>query len=35
MEGHIDDKKLKKAIDTLKDDCLYLKILGSYPHGGF
>jgi len=35
MEGHIDDKKLKKAFNTLKDNCLYLKILGSYPHGGF
>jgi chorismate mutase/prephenate dehydratase len=32
MEGHIDDKKLKKAIDAVKDNCLYLKILGSYPH---
>jgi chorismate mutase/prephenate dehydratase len=34
MEGHIEDKKLKKAIDNVKDNCLYLKILGSYPHGG-
>jgi chorismate mutase/prephenate dehydratase len=34
MEGHIDDKKLRKAIETLKDNCLYLKILGSYPYGG-
>jgi len=33
MEGHIEDKKLKKAIDSIKDNCLYLKILGSYPHG--
>jgi chorismate mutase/prephenate dehydratase len=35
MEGHIEDKKLRKAIDSVKDNCLYLKILGSYPHGGF
>lgn len=35
MEGHIDEKKLKKAINTLKDNCLYLKILGSYPHSDF
>lgn len=35
MEGHIEDKKLKKVIDAVKDNCLYLKILGSYPHGGF
>jgi len=34
MEGHIDDKKLGKAIEAIKDNCLYLKILGSYPHGG-
>jgi chorismate mutase/prephenate dehydratase len=34
MEGHIDDKKVRKAIDNIKDSCLYLKILGSYPHGG-
>lgn len=34
MEGHIDDRKVRKAIDNIKDSCLYLKILGSYPHGG-
>ncbi len=34
MEGHIDDKKVRRAIDDMKDSCLYLKILGSYPHGG-
>jgi chorismate mutase/prephenate dehydratase len=33
--GHIEDKKLKKAVEDLKEHCLYLKILGSYPHGGF
>ena len=35
MEGHIEDKKLKKAVEALKENCLYLKILGSYPSGGF
>ena len=34
MEGHVEDKKLKKAIEEVKDYCLYLKILGSYPSGG-
>ncbi|MDP2755805.1 MAG: prephenate dehydratase [Nitrospirota bacterium] len=34
MEGHIEDKKVKKAIENIKDYCLYVKILGSYPHGG-
>ena len=33
MEGHIEDKKIQKAIESLKDSCLYLKILGSYPQG--
>ncbi len=35
MEGHVEDKKLKNAIEDVKANCLYLKILGSYPHGGF
>lgn len=34
MEGHIEDKKVRKAIEDIKEGCLYLKILGSYPHGG-
>ena len=33
IEGHIDDKKLKEAIEMMKENCLYLKILGSYPQG--
>jgi chorismate mutase/prephenate dehydratase len=33
MEGHIEDKKLKTAIDAVKENCLYLKLLGSYPCG--
>lgn len=31
MEGHIEDKVVKKAIDEVKKECLYLKVLGSYP----
>jgi len=34
MEGHIENKKLSRAIDAVKDNCLFLKILGSYPYGG-
>lgn len=34
MEGHTEDKKVRKAIEEIKEGCLYLKILGSYPHGG-
>jgi len=33
MEGHVEDKKVKKAIDALTENCLYLKVLGSYPQG--
>lgn len=33
MEGHIDDKKVSKAIEEVKENCLYLKHLGSYPVG--
>jgi prephenate dehydratase len=33
MEGHIEDRKVMKAIEQLKEGCLYLKILGSYPQG--
>lgn len=33
MIGHIEDKKVRKAIEEVKDNCLYLKHLGSYPIG--
>ncbi len=31
MEGHIENKGVKKAVEEVKKECLYLKILGSYP----
>jgi chorismate mutase/prephenate dehydratase len=31
MEGHLEDKGVKKAIKDLKKECLFLKVLGSYP----
>lgn len=31
MAGHIEDEPVAKAIEKLKDDCLFLKVLGSYP----
>ncbi|MDP2168385.1 MAG: prephenate dehydratase [Thermodesulfovibrionales bacterium] len=34
MEGHIEDKRLKQALDEMKKECLFLKVLGSYPYGG-
>ncbi len=33
MEGHVDDKKVIQAIEGMKQDCLFLKVLGSYPAG--
>jgi chorismate mutase/prephenate dehydratase len=31
MEGHMEDKKVRKAVEGIKENCLYLKHLGSYP----
>ncbi|MBF0345916.1 MAG: prephenate dehydratase [Nitrospirae bacterium] len=31
VEGHVDDKKVKKALDAVKKRSLLFKILGSYP----
>jgi chorismate mutase/prephenate dehydratase len=31
MEGHITDRKVEKAIEEVRKECLYLKVLGSYP----
>jgi len=31
MEGHIEDRKVKKALDHVREKSLYLKHLGSYP----
>ncbi|MCP4113627.1 MAG: prephenate dehydratase [Desulfobacteraceae bacterium] len=31
VEGHMEDDNVKEAISKMKDICLYLKCLGSYP----
>jgi chorismate mutase/prephenate dehydratase len=31
VEGHIEEDKVKKALEEIKGRCLFLKILGSYP----
>jgi chorismate mutase/prephenate dehydratase len=31
LDGHYSDKKVKKALSPLKNKCLLLKVLGSYP----
>ncbi|MCL5023601.1 MAG: ACT domain-containing protein, partial [Nitrospirae bacterium] len=33
MQGHQDDRKVKASIEEVKEGCLYLKVLGSYPVG--
>ncbi len=32
LEGHMEDRKVKKALAEVKKRSLYLRILGSYPH---
>jgi chorismate mutase/prephenate dehydratase len=31
MEGHLEEPKVADAIERLKQDCMFLKVLGSYP----
>ena len=31
IEGHIDEERVKKAMEEVKSRCLFMKILGSYP----
>ncbi|MFQ5846795.1 MAG: prephenate dehydratase [Candidatus Methylomirabilales bacterium] len=31
LEGHADDAPVKAALEALREDCLFLKVLGSYP----
>lgn len=33
LEGHIEDEKIKKAMEGLEPQCIFLKVLGSYPVG--
>lgn len=33
VEGHVDDEKVKKAIDAIRKRCERLEVLGSYPRG--
>jgi chorismate mutase/prephenate dehydratase len=34
MEGHIEDEKVATAIERLRQNCMFLKVLGSYPRCG-
>lgn len=33
IEGHIEEEKVRKALDEARNHCLELKVLGSYPAG--
>lgn len=33
FEGHIEDEKIKMTLEEVKNECLFLKVLGSYPAG--
>lgn len=34
MEGHIEDETVAQAVESLRKDSLFLKVLGSYPRSG-
>jgi chorismate mutase / prephenate dehydratase len=34
MEGYVTDKKVRLSLDELQKNCVFLKILGSYPAAG-
>ncbi len=34
MVGHLEEEKVSNAIEQLKKDCMFLKVLGSYPRSG-
>ncbi|MEA1924778.1 MAG: prephenate dehydratase, partial [Candidatus Altiarchaeota archaeon] len=33
FEGHEDDPRVKKTLDEVKENCVFLNVLGSYPGG--
>ncbi|MCK5391932.1 MAG: prephenate dehydratase, partial [Deltaproteobacteria bacterium] len=33
FKGHAQDKLIKGLLSKLNKDCVYLKVLGSYPEG--
>ncbi|MBQ3835129.1 MAG: prephenate dehydratase [Elusimicrobia bacterium] len=33
FEGHIEDKKVFNTLEKIKENCVFLKVLGSYPKG--
>jgi chorismate mutase/prephenate dehydratase len=33
IEGHVKDVSVARALEELKDNAAFFKVLGSYPHG--
>lgn len=33
FDGHIEDKKVRNTLDKINENCVFLKVLGSYPKG--
>ena len=31
FEGYVDDENVQRAIEGMKESCVFVKILGSYP----
>ena len=31
FEGHASELRVQRALETLRDECIFLKVLGSYP----
>jgi len=31
LEGHASEPRVQRALETLRDECIFLKVLGSYP----
>ncbi|HSG05018.1 MAG TPA: ACT domain-containing protein, partial [Nitrospiria bacterium] len=34
LEGHQAEDRVREALDRLQENCVFMKILGSYPSGG-
>lgn len=35
FEGHVEERRVKIALDAVAEECLFLKVLGSYPKGTY
>jgi chorismate mutase/prephenate dehydratase len=31
FEGHASEPRVQRALETLREECIFLKVLGSYP----